>query len=284
MTVVIPPDPTVGSCEVRGGAPATRETALLDPVRHVERVDAVVFSGGSAFGLDAATGVMHALAEAGRGHPTSGGVVPIVPAACIFDLAASGGVKPTSVEGRLAYDAASVDPVPTGRVGAGTGATVGKWRGIEYAAPGGVGSASARCETATVGALAVVNAVGDVLDGHGAILSGSSAPPHADAFPEPPLAAGEHTTLVVVATNARLSKLDCLVLAQAAEVGLVRALNPAVTRFDGDIAFVLGRPPEDPDGVDVHFDRLRIVVADVVTHAVRASVAAPDTDAAPMPA
>ena len=134
VTVIVLPPDTTASCEIRGGAPATRETALLEPGRTVQHVDAIVLSGGSAFGLVTADGVMRGLAELGRGFPTRGGPVPIVPAAAIFDLVASGGVLPGMEEGRAALAAAMAEPagpLPIGLVGAGRGATVGKWRGGE---------------------------------------------------------------------------------------------------------------------------------------------------------
>ncbi len=174
VTVLLVPAGTVGSAEVRGGAPATREIALLEPERTVTRVDAVVFAGGSAFGLAAADGVVRFLAEHGQGFPTAGGPVPIVPAACIFDLT-PGSARPTAADGYAAAVAASsatTGASVTGRVGAGTGATVGKWRGREHAVRGGLGIASARCDGAQVIALAVVNAVGDVVAGNGSVVAG----------------------------------------------------------------------------------------------------------------
>src|SRR5262245_36439180 len=176
VTVVLAPAGTTASGEVRGGAPATRETALLEPGRSVEHVDAVVLSGGSAFGLAAADGVTRALAARGRGFATAGGPVPIVPAAAIYDLVQSGGVRPGADEGVAALEQAAAGPFALGRVGAGRGATIGKWRGREHAVPGGVGSASARDADVVVGALAVVNAVGDVIGGDGRVIAGSAAP------------------------------------------------------------------------------------------------------------
>ncbi|HVM39149.1 MAG TPA: peptidase S58 family protein, partial [Acidimicrobiia bacterium] len=204
VTVVLAPSGCVGSGEVRGGAPATREAAVLTWGSLVDRVDAVVLCGGSAFGLAAADGVMRYLAERGQGFPTSGGAVPIVVAAGVFDESARTGAglgAPGPAEGRAAAEAAEGGDVPAlGRVGAGTGATVGKWRGADFRVPGGVGGASARCEAATVAALAVVNALGDVTGSDGSVLAGSTAPSGAGAFPE--LAADtnpfEQTTLVVV--------------------------------------------------------------------------------------
>lgn len=270
VTVVLLPEGTIGSAEVRGGAPATRELALLEPHRTVETVDAVVLTGGSAFGLATADGVIRRLAEQGRGVRTAGGVVPIVPTAAIYDLVESGGKPPGPAEGLAALEAALADGAagPNGRVGAGRGARVGTWRGADHAARGGIGSASARCEDATVGAIAVVNAVGDVLDADGAVLAGSGAPAGVPAFPES-LMSGEHTTLVCVATDARLAKAECYLLSQSAHHGLVRSIHPSHTRFDGDLAIAVATGV-----VDASVDRLRIVATEVVAEAVRGAVRA----------
>ncbi len=270
VTVVTVPPGTVASGEVRGGAPASRETALLDPHRLVEHVDAIVLAGGSAFGLAAADGVMRALEAQGRGFSTAGGAVPIVPAAGVYDLVSSGGVRPGPDEGAAAFAAAKPGvPFETGRVGAGAGATVGKWKGADDRVAGGLGSASARVDDAVVGALAVVNAIGDVVGDDGRVLAGSTAPPDTPPFPEPlPFVEGEHTTLVVVATNARLTKLGCHLVAQSAHHAMSRTLYPSHTRFDGDLTFALAT-----GAVDAHLDRLRVIAVDAVVDAIRAAVA-----------
>lgn len=276
VTVVLLPPETVGSVEIRGGAPATRETAVLDPLATVEHVDAVVLTGGSAFGLATADGVMHALAEQGRGFPTLGGPVPIVPTAAIFDLVASGGVRPGPEEGRAAL-AAAQDPdavFTTGRVGAGRGARVAKWRGAEHGTTGGLGSASARAGEVVVGAVAVVNAVGDIVGDDGGLLVGSGAPADAPGFPDPApfeedaSGAGTNTTLVVVATNARCSKLECHLLARSAHHGMARAIHPSHTRHDGDLAVVVAT-----GAAEAHLDRLRVMVTEVTADAIRDAVA-----------
>jgi len=269
VTVVLAPRGTVGSGEVRGGAPATRETALLDPARLVDEVDAVVLTGGSAFGLATADGVVGHLAAQDRGVATSGGPVPIVPTAAVFDLVVAGGERPGADEGLAAAVAADGGaPFETGRVGAGRGVTVGKWRGPDHSVPGGLGSVSGRDGDAVVGALVVVNAIGDVVGEDGSVLAGSTAPPGSPAFPEPqPFRPGENTTLVLVATNARLTKADCHLLAVSAHHGLARSLHPSHTRFDGDIAFTLAT-----GAVDGHLDRLRVLTTEVVAAAVRAAV------------
>ena len=264
VTVVWAPSGTVGSGEVRGGAPATRETAVLEPTRLVERVDAVVLSGGSAFGLAAADGVVRFLAERGQGFPTPAGPVPIVVAAALFDLPLAH--APGAEEGRAAaVEAARGAPVVSGRVGAGRGATVGKWRGREYAMPGGLGTAAVREGDATVGALVACNAAGDVIGPDGLVMAGSTAPEGAPAFPAP--TPFEHTTLVVVATDARVGKAECHLLAQSAHDGLAQAIRPAHTRYDGDFAAVLAT-----GAVDAHPDRLRVAATEAVARAVRAAV------------
>jgi L-aminopeptidase/D-esterase-like protein len=270
VTVVLLPEGTIGSGEVRGGAPATRELALLEATRTVESVDAVVFSGGSAFGLAAADGVMAHLEAHGRGVLTRGGRVPIVPAASIFDLTESGGMRPGAVEGRAAAEAAAGGPLELGRVGAGRGARVGTWRGGEHAVAGGLGSASARVDAATVGALAVVNAVGDVCAADGTVLAGSRAAADVGPFPEADtLHEREHTTLVCVATDARCTKAECFLLAQSAHHGLARSIHPSHTRFDGDLVVAVSTGV-----VDATVDRIRVAVTDVVAAAVRSAVKA----------
>jgi L-aminopeptidase/D-esterase-like protein len=289
VTVVVFPPETVGSVEIRGGAPATRETAVLDPLATVEHVDAIVVSGGSAFDLAAADGVMRALAEQGRGFPTRAGTVPIVPAAAIFDLVPGSDVRPGPEEGRTALAAAldpDAPPFATGRVGAGTGASVAKWRGQEHGTTGGLGSASARDGEVVVGALVVVNAVGDVMAADGTPIVASTAPDDVSGFPEeapfeaPPGQAGDgasdgagdgagtNTTIAVVATNARCTKAQCYLLAQSANHGLARAIHPSHTRHDGDLAFACATGT-----VDAHFDRLRVLVTEVTAEAVRNAVA-----------
>ncbi len=254
-TVVLFPDGTVASGEVRGGAPGTREWALLEPGRLVDRVDAVVLSGGSAFGLAACDGVVRWCEEQGRGFKTSAGPVPIVVGAVVFDLGVGDPhARPTAEAGYAACQTASEVDVPTGAVGAGTGATLGKWRGREHARPGGVGTASVAEGELVVGALMVVNAVGDLLE------PGATRPP-ASSIERRPF---ENTTIGVVATNARLDKTSCFGVAQSAHDGLARALEPAHTRFDGDaiVAAATG-------AVDASVDVVRVLAARAVEAAIR---------------
>jgi L-aminopeptidase/D-esterase-like protein len=218
---------------------------------------------------------MRALAAQDRGFATRGGPVPIVPAAALFDLSEARETNrpPGPEQGHAALLAAQQEPAPaleTGRIGAGRGARLGKWRGGEHAVPGGLGSASARDGDVIVGALVVVNAVGDVVGADGTVLAGSSAPPDAPGFPDPaPFEEeGGNTTLAVVVTNARLTKLQCHLLAQSSHYGLARAIHPSHTRHDGDIAFALAT-----GAVDAKFDRVRMLATDATAEAVRHSVA-----------
>jgi L-aminopeptidase/D-esterase-like protein len=271
VTVVLLPAGTIGSAEVRGGAPATREFDLLDPARTVTHVDAVVFAGGSAFGLATADGVLRYLAERGRGFPTAGGPIPIVPTACIFDLVESAGAVPTADDAYAAAEvAARGDEPPLGRVGAATAATVGKWRGREHAVGGGFGVAASVVDGVTVAAIAVVNAVGDVVGADGRMLAGSTAPPDAVGFPTDTPFEEEraNTTLVLVVTDAALDKHECFLVAQSAHDGFARALNPSHSRFDGDAAIALATGAaagSDPPNLD----RIRVVATDVVADAIR---------------
>jgi L-aminopeptidase/D-esterase-like protein len=236
-TVVMFPEPNVAAVEIRGAAPGSRETALLAPGMRVETIQAILLTGGSAFGLAAADGVVAELEAAGRGHQTLIGPVPIVPTAVIFDLfVGDPSVRPGPAEGAAAARAASDDPVVMGSVGAGTGATVGGWRGVEAITNGGLGSVSVAAGPALVGALAVVNAVGDVFTLEGEPLTGGSLIPGPPALlPDP----ATNTTLVVVATNARLTRNDLLRVAVRSQDALAVCLRPGHTRYDGDAAFAV---------------------------------------------
>lgn len=255
-TVVVLPEGTVASGEVRGGAPATREFALLDPIRTVEHVDAVVLSGGSAFGLAAGDGVMAGLEARGRGFVTPSGPVPIVIGMSLFDLrVGDGSVRPGPAEGRAALDAATGGDHGVGSIGAGTGATVNKWSG--GAEPGGLGTATLRSGDVVVSALLAVNAFGAIDDGTSvADIGPPLSPAEADG--------SEHTTIGVVVTNAVADKLTCHRLAQGGHDGLARSLLPAHTMADGD-ALVVGATGE----VEADPMHLRALVQAVVAAAVR---------------
>jgi L-aminopeptidase/D-esterase-like protein len=250
--VLVDGEGATGGVAQRGGAPGTRETDLLDPANLVERVNAVVLTGGSAFGLDVATGVMKFLEEKNIGFKTNAGVVPIVPAAVIFDLSFIGASKarPNADCGYQAAVAATNGPVNEGNVGAGAGATVGKLGGSRRAMKAGVGSAALSLPNGLiVGALVAVNAVGDVIDpSSGAVVAGArdGNGKLADArkvlragAQTTPALPGENTTIGVVATNARLTKAQAARMALMADDGLARALFPSHTLGDGDTVFAL---------------------------------------------
>jgi L-aminopeptidase/D-esterase-like protein len=225
--------PTVGGVDVRGGAPGTRETDLLSPTCTIDEVHAVLLTGGSAFGLDAATGVLRALERAGIGYDTGVARVPIVPAAVLFDLAVGrADVRPDAASGERAVAAATAGPIAQGRVGAGTGATTGKIGGPATIRPGGLGSASATLPDGTiVGTLVAVNALGHVIDP--ADPAPTAVSPATTPLP------GMNTTLAVIATSARLDKAQATKIAQMAHDGLARVINPLHTPFDGDVVFAL---------------------------------------------
>jgi L-aminopeptidase/D-esterase-like protein len=262
VTVIVPPSGTVGAGEVRGGAPATREFALLDPVRLVERVDAVVLSGGSAFGLAAADGVMDVLRSRGAGFPTPLGPVPIVVGMSIFDGSVAG-EPPSAASGRLAVGAAlSGEEFATGAVGAGTGASTGKWR--DRLDPGGLGVARARAGSASVVAVVVVNAWGDVLGPDGRPLFGGDPP--ASVAPAFGLT---NTTVAVLLTDAALTKTDCYLLAQSGHTGFARAIHPAHSRYDGDAVVALATGAVT---AGVNLDLLRAAATDAMAGAIRSAV------------
>jgi L-aminopeptidase/D-esterase-like protein len=260
-TVILTEGGAVGGVDVRGGAPGTREIALLDPVNTVSRVDGVFLSGGSAFGLDVGAGVVRFLEERGQGYPVGDLVIPIVAGAILFDLPVGGrpDIRPDAACGYSAATAASSDPVTQGSVGAGAGATVGKLRGSGRSMKGGLGSASLQLpDGLVVSALVAVNAVGDVIDpATGKVVAGVRTEDGrglADArlllraggeTPSP--APGGNTTIAVVATNATLSKAEATKLAQMAQDGLARAIWPAHTPSDGDTVFSLATGGYDGD-------------------------------------
>lgn len=261
-TVVICRKGAVGGVDVRGSAPGTRETDLLNPLNLVEKVHAVMLAGGSAYGLDAAGGVMRYLEEQKIGFNTGAGLVPIVPAAILFDLGIGrGDVRPDAAMGYRACEAASTTAVTEGNVGAGTGASVGKLFGAKQAMKSGLGSASIHLEGGViVGALVAVNAFGDVIDpSNGEIVAGVRSadvgPLHIGApgyFADTQeliksllgrtvlgLATKSNTVLAVVAVNADLTKSEANKMAQMAHDGLARTVRPAHTMLDGDTIFAL---------------------------------------------
>jgi L-aminopeptidase/D-esterase-like protein len=230
--------PFRGAVEVLGTATGSRELGVLSPLHLVERVNAILLTGGSAFGLAAADGVLGWLEEQGEGFDTGLAKVPLVPAAVIFDLAPGVG-RPGPGDGRRACADAGSGPVFEGRVGAGAGATVGKMRGMGSAVPGGVGSASRKVRAGssglcTVGALAVVNALGEIMGEDGGVLAGAGGETVSGAFP-----LGTSTTLSVVATDLSLSRVELGRLARMASTALPRCISPVHTPFDGDMVFAI---------------------------------------------
>lgn len=248
------PAGTVASGEIRGGAPGTREWDLLAPERLVERIDAVLLTGGSAFGLAAADGVVRWCEERGIGFPTGAGPVPIVVSAVLFDLAVGDpSVRPGPAEGYAACVAATAGPFETGAVGAGAGATRDKWLGPDAARPGGLVVATESHDDVDVTAILAVNA-------YGSVIRPGEPRPGIDA------AAGglfENTTIGVIVTNAILDKVGCLLVAQSGHDGLARSIEPVHTRVDGD-ALVAAATGE----VEANLEAVRALAARAVEAAV----------------
>ncbi len=277
-TVVLLPAGSKGGVDVRGGAPGTRETDLLNPVNLVEEVHAFVLSGGSAFGLAASVGVVRYLEEKGIGFDTGVVRVPIVPAAVIFDLAiGDAAARPDAEMGYRACRDASQDMNRQGNVGAGTGAAVGMLFGAAGCTKSGLGTACFESGELKVYALAVVNAFGDVVDERGEVIAGARAAGGGFARTEaclekmlgaaagpPPLT---NTTLGVIVTNARLSKSDANWVAQKAHDGFARAINPCHTKLDGDLVFAAAT-----GAVEASADMVGVLGATIMARAVRGAV------------
>lgn len=278
-TVVLCPEKTVAGCDVRGNSPGSRELALLGSTKKMNEVHAILLTGGSAFGLAAADGVMRFLESKNRGYVTPWGRVPIVPAAVIFDLnVGSWSVRPTSEDGYAACQAASTDVIVIGSVGAGTGATVGKWGGMESRMKGGIGLASWTKGDLTVSALAVVNAVGDVVDEKMDVIAGARSASGRWKAADDPLRSfartaqvdQTNTTLVVIMTDAKLSKIEATLVSERAHDGMARAIRPCHTSFDGDIAFALSSG-ETEAPMDSIAELGALLVADAIRSAVRSA-------------
>jgi len=279
-TVILCPPNTVGGVDQRGGAPGTRETDLLRPMHLVEHVHAVTLAGGSAYGLAAADGVMQWLEKRGVGYPVGDFVVPIVPAAILMDLlVGKPRVRPSAHMGYAACDAATDAPVEQGHVGAGTGCRVGMALGADFCSDGGLGSAATRLESGlVVAAIAAVNALGDVIDSDGSIIAGTRNPADPTQFigtlnvlktmHEQGIAGGA-TVIGVIATNAKLSKEHVNKVAQMAQDGLARAVNPAHTLYDGDTIFALASGE-----IDASVTLVGALAAEVFAQAIRKGVRA----------
>jgi L-aminopeptidase/D-esterase-like protein len=286
-TVVLVEKGATASVEVRGAAPATRETDLLDPVNTVQQVHAVVLSGGSAFGLDTASGVMRYLEQKGVGFDVGVAKVPIVPAAALFDLSVGddAGVRPGAECGYLAAQAASAAAPLEGSVGAGAGATVGKLRGAGRAMKGGIGNFALRSGELVVAAMVAVNAVGEVVDPEtGRLIAGvrsedgSSLPSQRLRLTgdlESPIQSGRNTSIGVVATNARLTKTQAKRVAQVAHDGMARAIRPAHTPADGDALFVVAT--DAVEGFDL------LLIGEMAAEAVAGAIVRAVTEATGVP-
>jgi L-aminopeptidase/D-esterase-like protein len=271
-TVILPPDGTVASCEVRGGGPGTRESDLLSPASTTPGVHGLLLTGGSAFGLSAAAGVVRWLAERGIGSPTPVAPVPLVPGAVVYDLYLGRPEPPEPDDAYAACDAAAPE-FERGSVGGGTGCTVGKLLGPEGWTRGGVGAASVRLGDAIVAAIAVANPFGDVVGGDGAVAAGAwrdgayvrISDLLAEGVAGPP--ARESTTLVAVLTDASLTKTQAWLVARAATGGVSRAVQPSATAVDGDVVYVMatGRVVAEAFAVSA-------LAADVTAAAIRDAV------------
>lgn len=267
-TVMVFPAPNRALAEIRGAAPATHELGLLQLSSRIEQIQAIVFTGGSAFGLAAIGGVVDGLEAEGIGHQALMGPVPIVPGAAVYDLVEGDStVRPGPEEGKLALGSASEEPVGQGRVGAGSGTLVAGWRGEDNFRPGGLGSASIELDGAIVGALAVVNAVGDIFDLDGNPLTGGNPRPGPPAFGDMPR---PNTTLVAVATDALVSREQLTRLLVRAHDALGACIRPAHTRYDGDVAFAVSCGDGQVD-LDSLGEAVFVAVADSIVAAVKAA-------------
>ena len=271
--MILPPPGNVASCDVRGSSPSTRELAHLHPDRKLTEVHGILLTGGSAFGLAAADGVVAWLAERGIGYATGVTPVPIVPAAVIFDLAAGDpSVRPGPPQGRSACEAASEEEeILVGPVGAGAGATIGKWAGREFGVHGGVGTARVEESGQTVAGLAVVNSVGDVLREDGTVAAGTTAPEPVYDPPPPRSDLPADTVLAVITTNSPLDKRQVRWLAQRGSDGITVSVRPAHTRYDGDVVFAVAAPTPADSGREVSPAQLD-VLGFLATRAVAAAV------------
>lgn len=277
-TVILPEYDAVGGVDVRGSAPGTREIETLKPVRLVPRIHGILLTGGSAFGLDATGGVQQFLEERDVGYDVGVTRVPIIPSAVIFDLREGDArIRPDRAMGYAAAANAKSGPVEEGRVGAGAGATVGKILGHEHGMRGGLGTASARLKGITVGVLVVANPLGDVVDPvTGQIIAGARKPDGdfvntAEFLKQHPVnpfqPVNTNTTLAAVATDARLTKEEAIKVAQMAQDGVARAVQPAHTPYDGDVVFCISVGDDSGDVM-----ALGSVAADLVATAIMRAV------------
>jgi L-aminopeptidase/D-esterase-like protein len=274
-TVILPPEENVCSAYAFGASPGTREYALLQPDKKLQSINALLLTGGSAFGLTAASGVVDELEKNNIGYETPWARVPIVPAAVIFDLnIGSSLVRPGIEQGKLAFQDAIYNNSASGNIGAGTGATVGKWAGLDKAMKGGLGIHQEEFGSLKACAVVVLNAVGDILDKQNRILAGAHTQNGFLADKNPyrrmgnPLAGeNENTVLCAVMTNAIISKQQANYLAKRAHLGLAKRIEPSHTSFDGDISFVLSRGQVET-GIDTVSSLIIAAVEGAVLNAV----------------
>jgi len=256
-TVIIPPENSVCSAAVLGASPGTRELALLQADKKIQSINALLLTGGSAFGLNAAAGIVAELEHQNIGYKTNYGVVPIVPAAVIFDLnVGNGAIRPGPGEGKEALKNAVFDNFKCGNIGAGTGATIGKWAGLQNAMKGGFGVAQVEHGELKACAAVVLNSVGDVIARNGEILAGAynngkfmALNNPQSRWGEPVVGLAENTVLCAVMTNAQINKQQAAYLAGKAHFGIAHRIMPSHTSFDGDVAFVLSTS-QIPAGID----------------------------------
>jgi L-aminopeptidase/D-esterase-like protein len=270
-SVILCPDGVTASAYARGVSPGTREFALLSPFRKVNEIHGLLFTGGSAFGLDAASGIMTYLKEQHRGYVTPNGKIPIVPAAVIYDLnVLNAEAYPKTENSYQACLSAKTYPIAQGNVGAGSGATIGKWAGMKYKMKGGLGIAQIQFKNLVLMVVAVVNSVGDIIGKDGQILAGAQQNKLFLAEQDSKirwksweLGFGENTVLIAVLTNAKLHKLHHYYVAERAHNGIVRTIVPAHTQYDGDIVFSIGT-----NEVTANVDLVAEVAIDTVQQAI----------------
>lgn len=270
-TVILPPNETVCSAYAFGASPGTREYALLQPDKKLESINALLLTGGSAFGLNAASGVVDELERTSIGYQTPWAKVPIVSAAVIFDLnIGNSAVRPGVEQGKIAVTKAIYNNSASGNVGAGTGATVGKWAGLENAMKGGLGIHQAEYGDLKACAVIVLNSVGDILDKNNKIIAGAHTKSGFLAENNPyrrlgnPLTGeNENTVLCAVMTNAIISKQHAHYLAKKAHLGLAKRIMPSHTSFDGDISFVLSEGK-----VESNIDTISALIIEAVEEAI----------------
>lgn len=246
-TVILPPEGNISSAMAMGASPGSREFALLAPDKKIESIHALTLTGGSAYGLQAASGVMHALERQKIGYQTPWAIVPIVPAAVIYDLnVGSSTIRPDFDAGVKAVENAHYNNFACGTVGAGTGATVGKWAGLETAMKGGLGLGHAHYKNVKVSAVLVVNAVGDIVDENGKIIAGAYNKSQFLGLQNPTerwisqgVETDSNTVLCAILTNAQMSKAQAFYQAQRAHLAMTKHIEPSHTSFDGDIAFTI---------------------------------------------